>query len=280
MSHTQSRPPACEQFLRQLEAGSESLEHAKNCPACGQELAARQALRLRVKTAVGNVDVPPFLEARIRNSLHAVPRHSSWFRSFVPALATLAVFAVLGVAYQLGNLRMTTERQESYIHGVTLQVGTLMRVGLGDHIHCAVFRKYPKEAHPVSHFINDLGPKYSGLLPIVQKYVPQEYTLREAHQCRYHGRRFVHFAAKDDSKILSLVIVRKNEGESFKTEGLLPALVQSGLPIYQTGVQNFQISSIESSEYLVYFISDLSGQRNTEIMTALGPAVKTFLDRS
>jgi len=281
MSETQ-HSQACERFLRGLDSTGEPelLEHAKSCPSCAQELAARQTLRLRMKNAVHSLEVPPFLEARIRNSLYTAPRRSLWSRSLMPAAVTLAICFGLGITYQLGNLRMTTEGQESYIRTVSNQVGTLMRVGLGNHIHCAVFRKYPKEVHPVSHFIDDLGPKYASLLPIVQKYVPQEYTLREAHQCRYHGRRFVHFAAKNDSNILSLVIVRKNDGESFNTEGLVPALVQSGLPIYQAGVERFQISSFESSEYMVYFISDLSGQRNTEIMTAMGPAIRAFLDRS
>lgn len=282
MSQTQHSPQECDRFLRRLDSGVEGpelLEHPKICPDCARELAARQGLRLRMKTAVHSVEVPPFLEARIRNSLQTTPRRS-WMRSLVPAAATLGVFLVMGIAYQLANLRMTTERQEAYIRSVSLQVGTLMRVGLGNHIHCAVFRKYPKEVHPVSHFIQDLGSKYSELLPVVQKYVPKEYTLREAHQCRYHGRRFVHFAAKDESKILSLVIVRKNEGESFQTEGLLPALVQSGLPVYQSGVEHFQISSFESDQYMVYFISDLSRERNTEILTAMAPVVKAFLDRS
>jgi hypothetical protein len=58
---------------------------------------------------------------------------------------------------------------------------------------------------------------------------------------------------------------------------LLPELVHSGIPIYKSGVQRFQMAAFESRDYLVYFISDLPAQQNTEIMTAMAPAVRSFL---
>jgi hypothetical protein len=60
---------------------------------------------------------------------------------------------------------------------------------------------------------------------------------------------------------------------------MLPALTQSGIPMYQAGVQRFQISAFETKEYLVYFISDLSKEKNTEMMLALAPQVKAFLNK-
>ena len=57
-----------------------------------------------------------------------------------------------GAVYQLGHLRFTTASQESYIASVSNRVATLMRVGLGDHIHCAVFRK-SKKTPPVARTV-------------------------------------------------------------------------------------------------------------------------------
>ena len=98
-----------------------------------------------------------------------------------------------------------------------------------------------------------------------------------AHQCTYKGREYIHLSLKDESNMLSLVMTRKVNGESFRAENLLPALNESGIPMYQAGVQRFQISAFETSDYLVYFISDLGKQQNTDLMLALAPPVKGFL---
>jgi hypothetical protein len=153
----------------------------------------------------------------------------------------------------------------------------LMRVGLGDHIHCSLFRKYPKNSPTPAEFVEHAAPQYAGLIPIVRSQVPENYKMTLAHECRYNGRKFVHLSLKDDSNMLSLVMTRKGEGESFKTEDMLPALTQAGIPMYQSGVQRFQMTAFETKDYLVYFVSDLSKQQNTDLILALGPQVKDFL---
>ena len=231
----------------------------------------------RLRAAVKSVAVPPFLEARIRHSLRTEKPGRRWLPRLIPAAAAVAVFAGFAVAYQLGHLRLTVSSQESYIGSVSTRIATLMRVGLGDHIHCAVFRKYPKNPPTTQDFIDKMNPQYAGLIPIVRSQVPDSYRMMLAHQCSYHRRKFVHLSLMNDSNMLSLVITRKGDGESFNTEDMLPALVQAGIPMYQSSVQRFQISAFETRDYLIYFISDLPKQQNTELMLALGTKVKDFL---
>jgi hypothetical protein len=231
----------------------------------------------RIKGAVGNVPVPPFLEARIRHSLRTQKPGRAWLPKLIPAASALAVFAGFAVAYQLGHLRLTVSSQESYIGTVSTHIATLMRVGLGDHIHCSIFRKYPKNPPTTEQFIEKMNPQYAGLIPIVRSQIPDNYRMMLAHQCSYHRRRFVHLSLMNDSNMLSLVITRKGDGESFAEEDMLPELVHSGIPMYQSSVQRFQMTAFETRDYLVYFISDLPKQQNTQLMLALGPKVKDFL---
>jgi hypothetical protein len=231
----------------------------------------------RIKSAVENVAVPPFLEARIKNRLRSERPGRRWLPRLIPATAALAVFAGFAIAYQLGHLRLTISSQESYIGTVSTHIATLMRVGLGDHIHCSVFRKYPKNPPTTEQFIEKMNPQYAGLIPIVRSQVPDSYRMMLAHQCSYHRRKFVHLSLMSDSNMLSLVITRKGDAESFSTEDLLPSLVQAGIPMYQSSVQRFQMTAFETRDYLVYFISDLPKQQNTQLMLALGPKVKDFL---
>lgn len=243
----------------------------------GEQAQADTSARLR--TALQTEQVPPFLEARIRSRLRAERPARRWVIRLVPATAAAATLAGVMIAYQLGHLRLTVRSQESYVASVSTHIATLMRVGLGDHIHCSVFRKFPADAPTTAQFVARMGPQYAGLIPIVREHVPETYRMMLAHQCRYHGRRFVHLSLMDNSNLLSVVLARKSDGESFATEGMLPALVQSGIPMYQSSVQRFQMSAFETRDYLVYFVSDLTKQKNAELMLAMAPQVKDFLKK-
>lgn len=233
----------------------------------------------RLKEAVESEQAPAFLEARIRNRLRSGTSGRRWFSRFIPVATAAMMFAGATIAYQLGHLRLTVRSQESYISSVSTQVATLMRVGLGDHLHCAIFRKYPKNPPKAEDFVAKMDPRYAGLIPIVRSQVPENYRMMIAHECSYHRRKFVHLTLKNDSNTLSVVIARKSDGESFQTENMLPALVQSGIPMYQAGVQRFQMTAFETSGHLVYFISDLTKQQNTNLMIALAPGMKTILSK-
>jgi hypothetical protein len=237
------------------------------------------ALSARLKRAVRTEEPPPFLEARIRNTIRTVERKPSWSQRLAPIAAALLVCLGITIAYQLGHLRWTSASQDSYIASVTNRVATLMRIGLSDHIHCSVFRKFPKEAPKIEDLAAKLGPEYKQLIPVVRQHVPRDFRLMIAHECGYRGRKFIHLSLKGDTGLLSLVVARKQDGESFETEGLLPALTQSGIPIYRAGVQKFHIASFESTDHLVYLVSDMGQDQNTQLMLAMAPQVKDVLRR-
>ena len=234
--------------------------------------------RARLRAAVSSVTAPPRLEARIRSEIRESHK-GFWMRQMVPAAAALVVGLGVVIAYQLGHLRLTSKSQEAYIGAISGRVAGLMRVGLGDHVHCSVFRKFPANPPSVESMEETLGPDYKDLLPIMEKNVPGNLRVVMAHQCSYHGRKFVHLALSGDSRLLSLVISRKRVGETFTAEKLAPVLADSGIPIYQSEVQRFEIAGFESQNHLVYVVSDLPQQKNVEIMTALAAPVRDLLNR-
>jgi hypothetical protein len=235
------------------------------------------ALRARLKRAVQADAPPPFLDARIRTAIQRSKLKTSWTQRLVPVAAALVICAFVVIIYQLGNLRLTSASEESYITSVTNRVATLMRVGLGDHIHCSVFRKYAKEAPNVEDLAARLGSEYEGLIPIVRRHLRADFRLMIAHECGYNGRKFIHLSLKSETQLVSLVIARKRDGESFETEGLVPELTQSGMPFYRAGAQRFEIVSFESADHLVYVVSDMSRQDNMNLMLAVAPQVEDVL---
>jgi hypothetical protein len=236
-------------------------------------------LKQRLQRAVRSVETPPFLGARIHAQLQTAAKPSkapSWL--LAGALASSLSLGAVGIlAYEHGHLRMTGASQDSYISSVGQTIAPVMRVGLGDHIHCSVFRKYPNAPKSLKEMAADLGPSFSPLLPIVREHVPERYQLVMAHRCGYKQRRFVHFTFKNSDALLSIVIARKRDGETLSTADLGSALNESGVPIYTSHVQRFEIASFDAGDYLAYVISDLSGAENREIAVAVSPGVKSIL---
>lgn len=223
-------------------------------------------LKQQLQRAVRSQEAPPYLETRIRASIEAAARPQPRWRPRWAAVG-VACAGLLGItiAYQLGHLRLTTSSQEAYIASVSGRVASIMRVGLGDHLHCAFFRKFPKNPPKMDEFVSKMGPEYSGLIPIVRKEVPERFRIEIAHRCRYHGRQFVHMVLRDDKQLLSLVVAVKEPGETL------------GQSFLTASVQRFEIASFETQNHLVYLISDLPGNENKAHLVAMAPAVKDLL---
>jgi len=236
-------------------------------------------MNARLKSAVDSVEVPPFLDAKIRHQIRIqqpAPRKRWAWLTGATAVAGLAIAGI--ITYQLRDIRQTAGEQESFITTVSSRVGSLMRVGLGDHIHCSFFRKFPADAPAVEEMESKLGSEYKELIPVVRQHVPDQYQLVLGHECRYHGRRFIHLSLKNDEKLLSLVITAKRPGETFDIKGTLPQLVHSGIPMYSSTTDRFQVTAMETTNHLIYFISDLPAGENSRLLVAMAPEIKAILE--
>ena len=79
--------------------------------------------------------------------------------------------------------------------------------------------------------------------------------------------------------MLSLVIAKKQEGESLDSANLPPASPQSGIPMYTAGARGFHVAAFESRGFLVYTVSDLSQTDNLGVLAALAPSLQNFLNQ-
>lgn len=224
-------------------------------------------LRQRLKTAVDATPVPPGLETRIRARVAAGPR-SAWFRPgvLIPAGALAAACALLVSFHYTGRLPVDLTEQAAYIEQVSEGVPRILRVGLGDHIHCAVFRKYPKQVVTPAQFVESIGPKHADLVRILERNTPPGYRMLLAHQCHYLGRGFVHLVVGDGQHLLSLSITPKEDGEA-------------RLPIHEGEAARFRVSAMETDSFLVYVVSDLPGNTSSALMNAMAPELKAALGR-
>jgi hypothetical protein len=261
-----------------VETNHEVLRHLEGCAECTAELEARSRLRSRLKAAVERQGVPPELAVKVRERIRA-RQSRSWLGSGWPqavaVAAGLAVFGIFWMSSRHETMPVTADRrvQDVYIQKVSTTLAAILRVGLGDHIHCAVFRKAGPPA-AVEQMLQDLGP-YQGLLPVVKAAIPERFRIIMAHQCSYHGRKFVHFTMHDGTGLVSLVIARKQDGEIL--EALKPAMRASGIPLYQAGADRWQVAGFEAGGYLAYVVSEMKGKTNLQVAADLAHPVREFL---
>jgi anti-sigma factor (TIGR02949 family) len=267
-----------------VETNHEILRHVESCPECAAELETRTRLRTRLKAAVNAQAVPPELQVRIREQIRRGEGNraglawlSGWPRWAGAMAAMLVLTAGVWLRFSPERLPALTDRpaQNAYIQRVSASLTAVLKVGLGDHVHCSIFRKYPKNPPSVENMETDLGPAYKGLLPVVRAAVPDDYQVVMAHQCSYLGRKFIHFTFEKNGTLLSLVVARKQDGESL--EGLAPTGQPSGIPIYQSAAGRYRVAGFEAGNFFAYVVSDLKDNANLEIATSVAPGVRQFL---
>ena len=257
-----------------VETNHEVLRHVEYCPSCAAELDARTRVRARLREAVRAEITPPDVQARVRQQIQARGSRiffaAEWTRWAAAAAACFVVAA--GVVVMTNRPEPVPELadragQNAYIERVSQTVASVLRLGLGDHIHCSVFRRYPANPPTFAEMQEKLGQSFQGFLPIVQQHVPAEYQVILAHQCSFNGRRYVHLTLQNRQHLLSLVIARKNPGESLSS--LTAAQRPGGIPVYQSAAHHYEVAGFETPEYMAFVVSDLGAGRNLQIAAGL-----------
>jgi anti-sigma factor (TIGR02949 family) len=250
-------------------------KHLEQCPDCARELGERQAFRARLRAAARSTPVPADLVSGIDRRLNARARHGFLH----PGMMALAAAAMLAVCIGAWRVEFNHPDQNAYLQQVSTGVARIMRVGLNDHVHCAVFRKYPAQPPSLEHMTQLLGRQYADLEPIFAAHIPPGVKVVLAHQCSFRGRRYVHLIARDGTRLISLVIARRQEGEAFEND-LRAVAEEGGEAMYSAGAPQFSIAGFETPAHLVYLVSDLSQQQNLHVMEAMAVQLRDALSKA
>jgi anti-sigma factor RsiW len=274
MSFADSGGTACERFERYLhsyvnnelsiETNHEVLRHLETCPACAAELQELTRLQGAVRTAVRKSVAPVSLRAGVLERLGSRPSLSG---TWILLAAAIAVIGLAGLVLFRAKPSHSPTVDESYFASVLAKLDPMMRIGMTDHLRCAVPRKYPKQPPPPAEFAAAMGP-YKALTSIVRAAVPARYQLEAAHRCTINGRQFVHLIFKDSNGLISVVLTKKWDGEWLAGDAAHPVTASA---------DHFQLAGFESGDYMGWVISDLPVSENRQIASGVAPAVSQFL---
>lgn len=248
-------------------------KHLDECRSCQHEVEVRKNMSCRLKSAVSTAQPSPYLATRIMAQVRAQERKPQWLQRGVWGGACAAA-VVAAVALSLDDLRMKVYSQNAYISQLVRKVSAVMAPGLADHVHCSVYRKYRSEAPPIEKLHAQIGPEYKDLVNAVSTRVPTGFKIYIAHECGYNGRDFIHVGMHDGSHQISVMLAKRQPGESFRDSGLLPVITNGRLRIYNASAERFQVAGFETDTHLAYVVSDVSESQTKELMLALAPAIQ------
>lgn len=258
------------------ESSPEMADHFAQCATCATEYQARERLKSALKRAVQNDPVPPDLKDKLRQSIQSKPSGVSWWMGIAAAfLLVFGAWASLRIIKQPPS--ETASTIVTIAEAVSPEQASIQKVGLGDHIHCAVNRDYSPGPRSDERILHDLGHDFADLLPLVRKQAPQYRTFL-GHVCNFQGRDFVHLILMRDKIPVSIILTRK-QGEFLDAEHLIASLKSSIVPLYLSQIDGMNVASFETNKYLGFVVSGLPRAEHQQIAASITPALRDYTRR-
>lgn len=265
-------------------------EHLAACASCRQHIGGLRRVKDRLKSAVESEAATDALRDAVRNAVRGarggranILKLGTWPRWYFAAAA--AVVLVIG-GWGLYSLALRDHPQPTFAgrpgQGTTAtpvsdRTTGLLRVGLNDHVVCAVKYKHSDERMTAEQMTAAMGPRYGQLLPAVRRHTAG-FEVMVAHVCTIDGRPFVHMILRKGQQVTSLAFTRK-KNEAFPAEPAARAV--QGIPLFQARIQDlraFDVTGFETRDYLAFVVSEAGDAENMRIAAALAPDVHAVLD--
>jgi hypothetical protein len=235
-------------------------------------------VRSLLQQAVSGEAVPAELKSRIQQRLWSaleLPATWSWRSWPLAAAATLAL--VLGGYAVIRNWtdpNPSIQSQASLPAVVSAQALSILKIGLGDHVRCAVDHRFYERIISPEQMAELLGESYAGMTSVVKSHSPEGYELTVAHRCKVDGRAFVHMILKKPGRFVSLILTEKT-GEFYPSQDR--TLESFGVKLRQVQIEGFQVAGFETPKHLGYFVSGLEAQENLQVAFRLTPSLTEYL---
>jgi hypothetical protein len=256
-----------------VETNHEVLKHLEICKDCATELESRMRVKRVLQKAVKNDVAPSALQYRIQREIRKQqPGPGYQWRSWMLAAAATLVIA-LG---SWGVFQASKSSNSSALELARQQDVQVLTVGLDNHLHCAVDQQFADKHFTEEEMSMKLGPEFIGLVGLVKDKVPGGFEIVVGHRCSFRKREYIHLILKNQDKVMSLVLTRKN-GEAFSKAALGNVIEASGVRMHADRLQDYEVTGFESRDYFAFVVSNMDKQESAFVATNLAPAVRDYL---
>jgi hypothetical protein len=258
-----------------VETNHEVLKHLASCKDCAVELEGRLRLKNALQTAVRKDVAPIGLQQRIQRDIRKPKSGYDYqWRTWMIAAAAMLVLTMGG----WGVFRAIKPGEKSAFEVAKQQDAEVLNIGLTNHLHCAVDRQFADKHFTDEEMTTKLGAEFIGLVSLMKEKVQGNYEIVVGHRCHLKQREYVHLILKNQDKVMSLVLTKKN-GEAFSKATLGNVLMASGVPLHASLMQNYEVTGFETRDYLAFLVSNLQKQESDAIAANIAPAVRDYLAR-
>jgi hypothetical protein len=256
-----------------VETNHDVLRHLESCKDCASELESRMRLKRVLQEAVKKDVAPASLQYRIQREIRKSQPNSGYqWRSWMLAAAATLVIALgswgLFQAGKAGDSKTLELARQQDVDVLT--------VGLNNHVHCAVDQQFADKHFTDEEMNMKLGPEFIGLVGLVKDNLPGAFKVVVGHRCSFKKREYIHLILKNQNKVMSLVLTRKN-GEAFSTAGLGNVIEAAGVRMHAERLQDYEVTGFESRDYFAFVVSNMDKQESALVATTLAPAVRDYL---
>jgi anti-sigma factor (TIGR02949 family) len=274
-----------------VETNHEVLKHVEGCADCVQALETRRRVKNLLQAAVRRDAAPASLRERIQRDIRKgrdVGKGSPARRSVAGwaaprlqwAIAAAAAVALMVGAW--GVIRSSNSHRALPPSPVALspleQSVEILKIGLNDHAVCAIKHNQAGKRFTPEQMAKEMGDDYDGLVSVVRERAPAGYEIVVAHKCHVSSREFVHLILKNQDDVLSLALTKKS-GEAFPQSAMAAMPEASGVRLYESRLDDYEVAGFESKDYLGFIVSSLNKEDNLQIASNIAPAVRDFLAR-
>jgi hypothetical protein len=257
-----------------VETNHEVLKHLETCKDCAMELESRmrvkQVLQRAVKKDVASAGLQYRIQREIRKQQQPTPGYQ--WKTWVLAAAAMLIVAIgsWGVfqAIKSNNAKTLAQAQQQDVEVLT--------VGLNNHLHCAIDRQFANKHFTDEEMNMKLGADFIGLVSLVKDKVPGGFEVVVGHRCSFKKREYIHLILKNQEKVMSLVLTRKN-GEAFAKAALGNVIQAAGIPLHSDRLDDYEVTGFETHDYFAFVVSNMTKQESELVASNLAPAVRDYL---
>ncbi|HTG15728.1 MAG TPA: zf-HC2 domain-containing protein [Blastocatellia bacterium] len=266
-----------------VETTHEVLRHLDSCKECAAELEAKTRVKSLLQNAVLRDGAPAALRERIRRDIRRgaeawwSPRNHVMQWTLAAAAALVLFVGGWSVLHSSSSRRPQPRAPEAALLRPEIPNAEILNIGLSDHINCAVVHDQQDKRLTSEEMAERLGPDYAGLVPVV-KAKAAGFEMVMAHRCHVENREFVHLILRNQDRVCSLVITKK-DGESFPSDDAAAIEQATTVPTYRARTRDYEVTGFETRDYLGFVVSNLSASDNRMLASSLAPAVRDFLAR-
>ncbi len=285
---------SCERTLRNLDAyltnelkaetNQEISKHLETCPRCSEALRERLCMKARLREAVQSekipVGFPERIQATIRKKASARLENAPRGRWALVAAAILAACLSGWAGFRLykPNLHSRSASQLAQDLSLSEQVASILRIGVGDHIHCVIDSHFDQIVMTPEEMAEEMGPEYFGLASLIQERIPGSFEVSAGHRCRVKDRKFIHLVLKHEGRAISVIITEK-QNASFPAGSRVQSLDAEGVALHQDRLDSLDAVGFETKDHLAFIVSALDHQESFQLASELAPALSGFLNR-